>query len=233
MTRRARTVPPHESAGKLLRLPAGGCQARRTEGPLARAEPSRRGERMVAAERGRPRALRAPGPLWHRPGRMARRERPTLWASTTLTPRGSQKSGGETQAEALKSRRRRSLTLKGSGLRHRTRSKAVDSAARPGRGQASQTTRASCGTGLRHSSMYPSVSPQGEAGGNEAAAKAPRQIKHDRGWSEFPMSNTNRSRPIRQQLIRRPRSLYRGAGLSPHPQPSIRQPGPTAFLCNG
>ncbi len=36
--------------------------------------------------------------------------------------------------------------------------------------------------GLRHSSMNPSVSPQGEAGGSEAAAKAPRQVKHDRRW---------------------------------------------------
>jgi hypothetical protein len=42
----------------------------------------------------------------------------------------------------------------------------------------------------------PSVSPQGEAGGGEAAAKAPRWIKHDRGQSELPQtSNTNRSRP--------------------------------------
>jgi hypothetical protein len=40
----------------------------------------------------------------------------------------------------------------------------------------------------------PSVSPQGEVGGDEAEAKAPRQVKHDRGWFESPMSR-RRSRP--------------------------------------
>jgi hypothetical protein len=71
--------------------------------------------------------------------------------------------------------------------------------------------------------MNPSVSPQGEAGGDEAAAKAPRQVKHDRGWSESPMSNTNRSRPRRQQLPRRPRSPTGGRSVPTPAARAIRQ----------
>jgi hypothetical protein len=41
----------------------------------------------------------------------------------------------------------------------------------------------------------PSVSPQGEAGEGEAAAKAPRWIKHDRGQSESPQRRT-RTAPV-------------------------------------
>lgn len=53
-------------------------------------------------------------------------------------------------------------------------------------------------------------------GGDEGAAKAPRQVKHDRGWSESPMSNTDRSRPRRQQFPRRPRSPKQGGRVCPH-----------------
>lgn len=90
-------------------------------------------------------------------------------------------------------------------------------ARRPGPARAS-SARAACAGRTSHSSMYPSVSPQGETGGNEATAKAPRQVKHDRGWSEFSMSETNRSRPGGSSSARRPLPR-REAGLSPRPQP--------------
>jgi hypothetical protein len=43
--------------------------------------------------------------------------------------------------------------------------------------------------------MNPSVSPQGETGWDDAAQPRPHQVKHDQGWSESQMSNTNRCRP--------------------------------------
>jgi len=66
--------------------------------------------------------------------------------------------------------------------------------------------------------MNPSVSPQGEAGGDEAAAKAPRQITHDRGWPESLMSNTHP--PVQTAAaFSTTAPPIGGAGLSPPPQP--------------
>ncbi len=48
--------------------------------------------------------------------------------------------------------------------------------------------------------FVPSVSPQGEAGGGEAAAKAPRWIKHDRGQSE-PLQRRTRTAPVQTAAI--------------------------------
>ncbi len=48
----------------------------------------------------------------------------------------------------------------------------------------------------------PSVSPQGEARGDEAVAKAPRWIKHDRGQSESPQRRT-RTAPVQTAAARR------------------------------
>jgi hypothetical protein len=132
-----------------------------------------------------------------------------------LTAIYAHRSGDETQAEDLYLAAAEVQTLEGVDFAI-VAAQAVESAARPGRGQASQTTRAACGTGLRYSSMYPSVSPQGEAGGDEADAKAPRQVKHDRGWSESLMSNTNRSRSNTAAAPLDDRAPPTGGPVCPH-----------------
>jgi hypothetical protein len=162
---------------------------------------------------------------WTRPPRVCRSGTPRKGGGASgLTALYAHRSGGETQAEDLRLTAAEVPTLAHVDFAIVT-AQAVDSAARPGRGQASQTTQAVRGTGLRHSSMYPSVLPQGEAGGDEAEAKAPRQIKHDRGWSEFPMSHTYRSRPRRQHLSddRAPRKG--GRSVSTPATRSLRQSG--------
>jgi hypothetical protein len=99
-------------------------------------------------------------------------------------------------------------------------------------GQVSQSARAACaGRASALLDVSVRVARKGEAGGDEAAAKAPRQVKHDRGWSESPMSNTNRSRPRRQQLPSTTALPQQGGRSSPHPQPepSGRQTGTQAM----
>ena len=93
------------------------------------------------------------------------------------------------------------------------------------RPRASEPKRA--GSVRRWASVFldsvPSVSPQGEAGGDEAAAKAPRWIKHDRGQSESPQRRT-RTAPVQTAAARRRSRPRKGAGLSPHPAArAIRQ----------
>jgi hypothetical protein len=67
--------------------------------------------------------------------------------------------------------------------------------------------------------FVPSVSPQGEAGGGEAAAKAPALDKaRPRPVRAPTTSNTNRSRPDGSSSVTTG-SPAQGAGLSPHPQP--------------
>jgi hypothetical protein len=61
----------------------------------------------------------------------------------------------------------------------------------------------------------PSVSPQGEAGGDEAAAKAPRWIKHDRGQSESPQRRT-RTAPVQTAAAPDDRAPRSGGPVCPH-----------------
>jgi hypothetical protein len=70
----------------------------------------------------------------------------------------------------------------------------------------------------------PSVSPQGEAGGDEAAAKAPRWIKHDRGQSESPQRRT-RTAPVRTAAAPTIAPPVQGGRSVPTPAArAIRQP---------
>jgi hypothetical protein len=72
----------------------------------------------------------------------------------------------------------------------------------------------------------PSVSPQGEAGGGEAAAKAPRWIKHDRGQSEPPQTSTaNRSRPDGSNSSSDDRSPIQGRSTPAPATRATRQAG--------
>jgi hypothetical protein len=68
----------------------------------------------------------------------------------------------------------------------------------------------------------PSVSPQGEAGEGEAAAKTPRWIKHDRGQSEPPQRQT-RTAPVQTAAAPGDRAPAQGPVCSPHPHRAIRQ----------
>ena len=72
--------------------------------------------------------------------------------------------------------------------------------------------------------FVPSVSPQGEAGGGEAVAKAPRWIKHDRGQSEPPHVE-HEPLPSRRQQLADDRAPQTGGRSVPTPTArAIRQP---------
>jgi hypothetical protein len=119
------------------------------------------------------------------------------WCAWPDRLRSKQKRRRGTSRSPTPHRRRSRFHGKGR-LRHRSRQSRRAWADDQAQGKRAKARGHRAQVGLRHSSMNPSVSPQGEAGGDEAAAKAPRQIKHDRGWPESPMSNTNRSCPGRQ-----------------------------------